>query len=156
MRHANPPTRTVYPTGPRGTYPYNTSESWSKRVPVTEQRTVRFGSIYNDPGTISSYERTIERRAVGSSAAASARTTDRSSAATNEERQVMGEMLHRRIAERQPALAGKITAMLLEMETTSILRLLDSPDALGARVNEIVVALRNHAASPGDFSVARK
>jgi polyadenylate-binding protein len=58
-----------------------------------------------------------------------------------EQKQMLGEILYMRIAPSQPELAGKITGMLLEMENAELLLLLDSPEALGAKVHEALAVL---------------
>jgi polyadenylate-binding protein len=42
----------------------------------------------------------------------------------------------------QPDLAGKITGMLLEMDNAELLHLLESPDAMAAKVNEALSVLQ--------------
>jgi polyadenylate-binding protein len=43
----------------------------------------------------------------------------------------------------QPDLAGKITGMLLEMDNAELIHLLDSPDAMTAKVNEALAVLHD-------------
>ena len=49
---------------------------------------------------------------------------------------------------RQPELAGKITGMLLEMDNSELLVLLDSPEALDGKVQEAIEVLKQHGAIP--------
>lgn len=42
----------------------------------------------------------------------------------------------------QPELAGKITGMLLEMDNNELLSLLESEDAMGAKVQEALSVLQ--------------
>jgi polyadenylate-binding protein len=49
---------------------------------------------------------------------------------------MLGEALYPKIQAQQPELAGKITGMLLEMDNTELLGLLDDEEALRAKVDE--------------------
>jgi len=46
----------------------------------------------------------------------------------------------------QPELAGKITGMLLEMDNSELLLLLESPEALDSKVDEAIQVLKQHNA----------
>ncbi|KAH9586490.1 RNA recognition motif domain [Trypanosoma melophagium] len=62
-----------------------------------------------------------------------------------EKRNVLGERLFSKVMEIQPNQAAKITGMLLEMETTEILEILNTSSLLTAKVEEAIVVLRQHA-----------
>jgi len=65
---------------------------------------------------------------------------------SKQQKQEMGERLYPLVQRIEPKLAGKITGMLLEMDTTELLMLLESgDDLLIAKVNEAVQVLKNHA-----------
>jgi polyadenylate-binding protein len=71
-----------------------------------------------------------------------------------EQKQMLGEVLYMRISPTQPELAGKITGMLLEMDNNELLHLLDSPDALNAKVNEALVVLHEYSSKGAEEIVA--
>ena len=66
-----------------------------------------------------------------------------------EQKQFLGEHLYRRIRNIDPLsqdadLAGKITGMLLEIDNTNILHLLESQDALREKAQEAIDVLGAH------------
>ncbi|OAX41953.1 polyadenylate binding protein [Rhizopogon vinicolor AM-OR11-026] len=60
-----------------------------------------------------------------------------------EQKQMLGEIIYMNIVSAQPDLAGKITGMLLEMDNAELIHLLDSPDAMTAKVNEALAVLED-------------
>lgn len=70
--------------------------------------------------------------------------------ATNEQqKQMLGERLFPLIQKSHEALAGKITGMLLEMDNSELLHLLEDQNALVLKVDEAVKVLEEHARSAG-------
>jgi len=80
-------------------------------------------------------------------------TTALTSSTPEMQKQLLGERLFPLVQAHQPELAGKITGMLLEMEVTEILGLLDRSAELEAKVNEAVMVLQSHM-QPGDAGAA--
>jgi len=60
------------------------------------------------------------------------------------QKQLLGERLFPLIHNVEPQLAGKITGMLLEMDNGELLNLLESPDALNAKIMEAISVLQMH------------
>ncbi|KAH9996795.1 polyadenylate binding protein [Russula vinacea] len=77
-----------------------------------------------------------------------------SSASPMEQKQMLGEVIYMRIVSSQPDLAGKITGMLLEMDNAELLHLLESPDAMAAKVNEALAVLQEFTQRDDDAAGA--
>ena len=63
-----------------------------------------------------------------------------------DQKQMLGERLFPLIQQTHPDLAGKITGMLLEMDNSQILHILEFREALAAKVEEAVSVLQAHQA----------
>jgi polyadenylate-binding protein len=68
-------------------------------------------------------------------------------ATTQEQKQMLGERLFPLIQRLHAELAGKITGMLLEMDNSELLMMLESSDVLKAKVDEAVAVLQAHQKS---------
>lgn len=61
-----------------------------------------------------------------------------------EQKQILGERLYPMIERMHPLMAGKITGMLLEIENSELLHMIEDQDALKAKVEEAVAVLQVH------------
>ncbi|XP_076919472.1 polyadenylate-binding protein 2-like [Bidens hawaiensis] len=66
-------------------------------------------------------------------------------ASPSEQRTMLGENLYPLVEQLEAESAAKVTGMLLEMDQTEVLHLLESPEALKAKVAEAMEVLRNVA-----------
>jgi polyadenylate-binding protein len=57
------------------------------------------------------------------------------------QKQMLGEKIFPLISRIHPEMAGKITGMMLEMDTAELLMLLETPDQLKAKVDEAMRVL---------------
>ncbi|KAI3938370.1 hypothetical protein MKW98_015269 [Papaver atlanticum] len=77
-------------------------------------------------------------------------------ASPDQQRTMLGESLYPLVDQLEHEMAAKVTGMLLEMDQTEVLHLLESPEALKAKVAEAMEVLRNvqqqqqQASSPTD------
>ncbi|KAL3538857.1 hypothetical protein ACH5RR_002223 [Cinchona calisaya] len=60
-----------------------------------------------------------------------------------DQRMMLGESLYPLVEQLEPETAAKVTGMLLEMDQTEVLHLLESPEALKSKVAEAMDVLRN-------------
>nr|XP_003812655.3 polyadenylate-binding protein 3 [Pan paniscus] len=68
------------------------------------------------------------------------------SAPPQKQKQMLGERLFPLIQAMHPTLAGKITGMLLEIDNSELLYMLESPESLRSKVDEAVAVLQAHQA----------
>jgi polyadenylate-binding protein len=73
----------------------------------------------------------------------------------SEQKQMIGERLFPLVQEHQPHLAGKITGMLLEIDNSELLHMLESRELLSAKVDEAVQVLQAHQAKEAAAQVAQ-
>ncbi|KAF8065880.1 ATR2 [Scenedesmus sp. PABB004] len=69
-------------------------------------------------------------------------------ATPEQQKQILGERLFPQVQALQPELAGKITGMLLEMDNSEVLLLLDNQEALVSKVDEAIEQRLSHTAAP--------
>mmetsp|Transcript_4910 Transcript_4910/g.12467 ORF Transcript_4910/g.12467 Transcript_4910/m.12467 type:complete len:622 (+) Transcript_4910:249-2114(+) len=67
-------------------------------------------------------------------------------ASPDQQRMLLGEALYPLVDSVEPASSAKITGMLLEMDQSEVLHLIESPDALRAKVQEALAVLKAAAA----------
>lgn len=67
-------------------------------------------------------------------------------AAPQDQKQMLGERLYPLIAAMHPEEAGKITGMLLEIDNSELLHMLEHQESLKAKVEEAVAVLQAHQA----------
>ncbi|KAI9867819.1 MAG: Protein phosphatase PP2A regulatory subunit B [Trichoglossum hirsutum] len=73
------------------------------------------------------------------------------SAPSQQQKQLLGEALYPKIHALQPALAGKITGMLLEMDNTELLNLIEDDSALRAKVDEALNVYDEYVKNKGEI-----
>eukprot|EP00755_Sulcionema_specki_P024489 Sspe_Gene.15000::Locus_5199_Transcript_1_1_Confidence_1.000_Length_1994::g.15000::m.15000/K13126/PABPC; polyadenylate-binding protein len=61
-----------------------------------------------------------------------------------QQKNALGEQLYQKIYPKYPAQAAKITGMLLEMDVSETLNLLESPELLGNKIQEALAVLKDH------------
>jgi polyadenylate-binding protein len=89
----------------------------------------------------------MSQQSMGSQPEAALTASALASATPEMQKNMIGERLYPLIHASQPELAGKITGMLLEMDNSELLHLLESPEALNSKINEALLVLEAHNAS---------
>ncbi|KAK4871813.1 hypothetical protein RN001_015937 [Aquatica leii] len=78
------------------------------------------------------------------------------SAPPQEQKQMLGERLFPLIQKMYPDLAGKITGMLLEIDNSELLHMLEHNESLKAKVEEAVAVLQAHQAKQAAAQINKK
>lgn len=73
-----------------------------------------------------------------------------------EQKQMLGERLFPLISSMYPDLAGKITGMLLEIDNSELLHMLESRESLKAKVDEAVAVLQAHQAKEASDTTTKR
>jgi len=68
----------------------------------------------------------------------------------NEQKQMLGERLFPLIQSMHPELAGKITGMLLEIDNSELVHMLEHQESLKGKVEEAVAVLQAHKTQPAE------
>ncbi|CAA2973664.1 polyadenylate-binding 7 [Olea europaea subsp. europaea] len=89
-----------------------------------------------------SREMNDESDAVTSSEGSDTLSSMLAAAPLDQQKQILGEHLFPLVSQHKPDLAAKITGMLLEMDNSELLLLLESPDSLVTKVEEAVQVLK--------------
>lgn len=76
-------------------------------------------------------------------------TSALANATPDQQRMILGENLYPFVDQIEHENAAKVTGMLLELDQTEVLHLLESPEALRAKVAEAMEVLRSNPAAPG-------
>ncbi|KAL5714757.1 hypothetical protein ACHQM5_016672 [Ranunculus cassubicifolius] len=66
------------------------------------------------------------------------------SATPDDQKRMLGEQLYPLVEKIEPVMTGKVTGMLLEIEPTEVLHLIESPDELKNKVVEAIAVLEKH------------
>ncbi|CAH1119080.1 unnamed protein product [Phaedon cochleariae] len=161
LNHMRPAPRWPVPNAirPNGTYslslmnsPYRASSRSSINVrqmharPITGQQTPpsRPNSKYT-----SSTNNTMRPMnvSIGNGGDISINSNSLASAGPHEQKQIIGEKLFRVVEKMYPDIAGKITGMLLEIDNTELIHMIENKDSLRAKVEEAIAVLQAHQAN---------
>ncbi|CRK14052.1 hypothetical protein BN1723_010214 [Verticillium longisporum] len=74
---------------------------------------------------------------------------DSSVRGVNTQKQIIGELIFPKIAAQQPELAGKITGMLLEMENSELITLIEDDNAMKLKVDEALGVYEEYVKNQG-------
>ncbi|KAF5750455.1 polyadenylate-binding protein 7-like isoform X1 [Tripterygium wilfordii] len=126
MPHLQQPTQSV-------TSSKDLNNQQVKYVPNGRSREVNIGSAILPAAPHSAGTASQELESLSSMLAA---------ASPDQQKQILGERLYPLVQKHKPDLVAKITGMLLEMDNSELLLLLESPESLAAKVEEAVQVLK--------------
>lgn len=77
-------------------------------------------------------------------------------AVPQEQKQMLGERLYPLVRDYHPTLCGKITGMLLEMDNSDLLHMLEDPSSLKNKMDEALAVLQAHQAKQNAVATIKK
>ncbi|CAN1802953.1 Polyadenylate-binding protein 2 [Linum perenne] len=119
-----------------------------QQVPLMQQQQVFAGGMLSVPYDMAGMP--MRDAGLSQPIPIGALATALANATPEEQRTMLGENLYPLVDQLEPELAAKVTGMLLEMDQTEVLHLLESPEALKAKVAEamdVLRAVQQHQAS---------
>lgn len=150
--------------GPRPGMRRGAGAQGQQTVPPFQQQILPRGRMYRHPsgrnmheapampgvagGMIQAYDMggfPVRDAALSPAAQIGTLTSALANANPEQQRTILGENLYPLVEQLEPNQAAKVTGMLLEMDQTEVLHLLESPDALKSKVAEAMDVLRNVA-----------
>ncbi|CBI19489.3 unnamed protein product, partial [Vitis vinifera] len=131
------------PGGRRGAGPVQQNQ---QPVPLMQQQMLpRGGRVYRYPPGRNMPDVPMPDAAIGQPMPISALASALANATPDQQRTMLGESLYPLVDQLEHEMAAKVTGMLLEMDQTEVLHLLESPEALKSKVAEAMDVLRNVA-----------
>lgn len=117
-------------------------------VPIRSQSYKYTSNMRNPPQSVSNVQQpqTVQQPAVHVQGHEPLTSTMLASANINEQKQMLGERLFPLIEKMYKDIAGKITGMLLEIDNSDLLHMLEHQESLKAKVEEAVAVLQAHQA----------
>jgi polyadenylate-binding protein len=132
------------PRGGRGAPMQGRGGRQAGRGPMPGQQPMKFNQQARNAGPMQGQPQQVPPQPMPHEGALTASAL--ASASPEMQKNMIGERLYPLIHQSQPDLAGKITGMLLEMDNSELLHLLESPEALNAKITEALQVLEAHQA----------
>ncbi|KAK7465184.1 hypothetical protein BaRGS_00037647 [Batillaria attramentaria] len=154
-------TTQMRPRGPAGAQ-QNTRAAMNAR-PITGQSSVAAGSGQGNaprapmgPGSVARPAAGMQPNSLTIPGQKPLTATMLAAAPPQEQKQMLGERLFPLIHRMHPELAGKITGMLLEIDNSELLHMLESQESLKAKVEEVVAVLQAYQAKEAAAAATKK